>query len=60
MIKGYRIEIKGKMNGRPRKKKRVISSGPMPFSSINSNINYFFSESFTKYGVFGIKVWLFF
>lgn len=60
IIKGYRIEIKGKINGKPRKKKRVISSGPMPFSSINCNISYFFSESFTKYGIFGIKVWLFF
>ena len=59
-IKGYRIEIKGKINGKPRKKKRVISSGPMPFSSINCNISYFFSESFTKYGIFGVKVWLFF
>ena len=60
ILKGYRIEIKGKINGRPRKKKRVISSGPMPFSSIDCNINYFFSESFTKYGKFGVKVWLFF
>lgn len=60
IIKGYRIEVKGKMNGKPIKKKRIISSGPMPFSSVNCNISYFFSESFTKYGIFGIKVWLFF
>ena len=59
-IKGYRIEIKGKINGKPRKKKRVISSGPMPFSSVDCNISYYFSESFTKYGIFGVKVWLFF
>ncbi len=59
-IKGYRIEIKGKINGKPRKKKRIISSGPMPFSSIDCNISYYFSESFTKYGIFGVKVWLFF
>ena len=60
LLKGYRIEIKGKINGRPRKKKRVISNGSMPFSSSDANISYFFSESFTKYGIFGIKVWLFF
>jgi hypothetical protein len=60
LIRGYRVEIKGKMNGRLRKKKRIISSGRMPFSSVNSNISYFFSESFTKYGIFGVKVWLFF
>lgn len=60
LLRGYRIEIKGKINGKPRKKKKIISHGPMPFSSLNSNLKYFFSESFTKYGVFGIKVWFFF
>jgi len=60
LLKGYRIEIKGKINGKPRKKKKIICSGPMPFSSVDSNITYFFSESFTKYGTFGIKVWLLF
>lgn len=55
-LKGYRIEIKGKINGKPRKKKKIISNGRMPFSSTDENIKYSFSEVFTKYGVFGIKV----
>ena len=58
-IKGYRIEINGKFNGKPRAKKKIIAKGPMPFSSIDSNITYHFSQAYTKYGVFGIKVWFY-
>lgn len=31
----------------------------MPLSTINSNIDYSFKHIFTKYGTFGVKVWLF-
>lgn len=58
-IKGYRIEVRGKFNGKPRAKKKIISKGPMPFSMIDANIKYSYTTAYTKYGNFGIKVWIF-
>jgi len=59
IIQGFRIEICGKFNGKTRAKKKIISKGPMPFSTIDARIDYFFSQAFTKYGIFGIKVWFY-
>jgi hypothetical protein len=58
-VKGYRIEINGKFNGKGRAKKKVIAKGPMPLSTIDANVVYSFSEAFTKYGTFGVKVWFY-
>ena len=58
-IKGFKIEVNGKLNGSDRTKKKIISKGALPLSSINSNIVYKYVESHTRYGVFGIKVWFF-
>jgi hypothetical protein len=58
-IRGYRIEIRGKFNGKSRAKKKIIAKGPMPFSTFDSDIQYSYTTAYTKYGNFGIKVWIF-
>ena len=55
-IEGLWIQISGKVNGRPRKRKRVFRYGPMSLQGIAKNIDYSFSVAVTKFGAFGIKV----
>jgi hypothetical protein len=57
-IKGIRIDCSGRFNGIDRTRKITISQGILSFSNITSNLLYNFSTSYTKYGSFGIKVWI--
>lgn len=59
-FKGYRVQIKGRINGRGRAKKRVIQEGQIPLNSISKKINYGFSEAITPFGICSVKVWFFF
>jgi len=57
-IKRIKIALKGRFNGAPRAKKRLLSIGGTPPSlTLDSDINYSESTSFTSNGTFGIKVW---
>jgi ribosomal protein S3 len=57
-INGIKIIIKGRFNGAPRSRNRIIQSGRVPLQKIDSNISYCNTKVFTRYGVFGIKVWI--
>jgi ribosomal protein S3 len=58
-IYGIKIQIKGRINGTPRSKKKTISIGKsIKNLSIFYNINYHESTAFTKNGSLGVKVWL--
>ena len=57
-IKGVKIAINGRFNGAPRAKKKILKQGIVPLQSLNENINYHNSTSYTSNGTFGIKVWV--
>mmetsp|Transcript_196 Transcript_196/g.469 ORF Transcript_196/g.469 Transcript_196/m.469 type:complete len:318 (+) Transcript_196:1073-2026(+) len=57
-VKGIKIVIKGRINGRPRAKKRLIEIGQVPIQTLKSKIDYSESTSYTPNGTFGIKVWI--
>lgn len=57
-LEGVKLVINGKFNGAPRAKNKLILIGNVPIQSINKQIDYFDSISFTKNGTFGIKAWL--
>lgn len=57
-IKGIKIAISGRFNGAPRAKKKILKQGIVPLQSLNSNINYHNSTSYTSNGTFGVKVWV--
>jgi ribosomal protein S3 len=58
---GIRIKIKGRFNGRPRAKQRIISIGNgTPVLTLNSNIDYSESTSYTANGTFGVKIWMYY
>jgi ribosomal protein S3 len=56
-IKRIKISVKGRFNGAPRAKTKTLSIGVPPSLTLNSDINYSESTSFTPNGTFGIKVW---
>jgi small subunit ribosomal protein S3 len=56
--KGIKIIIKGRINGRPRTRTNTILIGNLPIQTFKANINYNNITTFTRYGTFGIKVWV--
>ena len=58
-LRGLRIKIAGKINGRSRKKTRVVTFGLMPLQTVSNNISYSYQVAVTKFGAFGVKVWMF-
>lgn len=58
LIKGVKIKIKGRLNGIPRAKHKIINIGKgVPNLTINSNINYAEKTSYTSNGTLGVKIW---
>jgi len=57
-IKGIKITVAGRFRGVLRAKKKTLTIGSIPLQSLNSNVNYYNSTSFTQNGTFGIKVWV--
>jgi len=55
-IKGVKLVIKGRINGRPRAKVIKIIAGSVPNQTLLTNIDYSESISFTKNGTFGVNV----
>jgi ribosomal protein S3 len=58
-VKGIKIKIKGRINGVPRAKHKIIKIGKrMSILSINSPISYAENTAFTANGTLGVKVWV--
>ena len=62
-IKGIRLEVSGKINGRRRRPKRtrrrLFRMGPIPFQQFKHRVDYSYRLVATKFGAFGIKLWVF-
>lgn len=57
-IKGGRFLITGRLKGKPRSSKKVTIKGKLLSSTLTSKINYSCIHAYTKYGKFGLKLWL--
>ena len=57
-VQGLKLVIKGRLNNAARAKKRVITIGKIPLTTINSNIDYSESTAFTSNGTIGVKAWV--
>lgn len=57
-IEGLYIKIRGRINGSDRRKQRKLNIGALPLQKMTALIDYNLQESFTVYGVFGVKVWI--
>jgi ribosomal protein S3 len=57
-IKGIKIKVKGRFNGKARSASKIIIIGEMPIQTLTEKIDYFESTSYTSNGTFGVKVWI--
>ena len=58
-IIGLRLLIAGKLLGKNRSSHQLISCGPMPAQTLNKDISFDKIHTFTPYGVFGLKLWIY-
>jgi hypothetical protein len=56
LFKSMRIYVTGKLNGKMRRKTYSFKLGRLAFQQINSNLDYFKSTSFTKFGTISVKI----
>ena len=57
-IVGVRVLLSGRFNGHNRARSKQIRVGVIGLQSTDHFIDYYSLPCFTKYGTFGIKVWL--
>ena len=57
-IKGIKIVVRGRLNKKPRSKKKLILIGRHPIQTLKSKISYSEATSYTQNGTLGIKVWI--
>jgi small subunit ribosomal protein S3 len=56
---GIKIQISGRLNGAEIARSETYKEGSMPLHTLQSKIDYAFCEAKTKYGMIGIKVWVY-
>ena len=57
-IKGVKIVIRGRLNGVPRAKQKIIIVGDVPVQSISAKLDYSQTTIHNSNGSYGIKVWV--
>ena len=57
-IKGVKIVIKGRLNGVPRAKQKMIVIGDVPTQSIAAKVDYSQTTIHNSSGSYGIQVWV--
>jgi len=57
-IKGVKILIKGRLNGVPRAKQKMIVVGDVPTQSISAKLDYSQTTMHNSNGSYGIQVWV--
>lgn len=57
-IKGIKLIIKGRLNGVPKAKHKILKIGDISIQTIDSNVDYSESTFHTVNGSYGIKVWI--
>lgn len=57
--KGAKVQISGRLGGAEIARTEGSTAGSIPLHTLRANIDYGFTESLTKYGTIGVKVWIF-
>lgn len=56
---GFKLQFKGRLNGKKRKNKIIIQKGKIPLNSLQSDIHYGFNNFKTPSGICSIKLFVF-
>jgi ribosomal protein S3 len=57
-VQGIKIIVRGRLNGAPRAKHKIITIGDVPTQRINANMDYAQTTSHDANGSYGVKVWI--
>jgi len=57
--KGVKIMISGRLGGNEIARTEWYQDGRLPLHTLKADIDYGFAESYTTYGVIGVKVWVY-
>lgn len=56
---GIKISCAGRLGGAEMSRAETFKQGKIPLSTLRADIDYGFAESFTTYGIIGIKTWIY-
>ncbi|SHK31888.1 30S ribosomal protein S3 [Thermocrinis minervae] len=57
--KGVKVQVKGRIGGAELARAEWFLVGRMPLQTLRADIDYGYARAYTKYGVLGIKVWIY-
>merc|ERR1712238_233460 len=57
-VKGVKMIVRGRLNGAPRAKQKIIIIGDIPVQSISTKLDYSQATAHNSNGSYGIKVWV--
>jgi small subunit ribosomal protein S3 len=57
--KGIKVRVSGRLNGAEIARSEWYLQGQLPLHTLRADIDYGFSQSYTTYGVIGVKVWIY-
>jgi len=57
--KGIKVRVSGRLNGAEIARSEWYLQGQLPLHTLRADIDYGFAEAHTKYGVIGVKAWLY-
>jgi small subunit ribosomal protein S3 len=58
-VRGVKIQVSGRLNGAEIARSEWIREGRVPLQTLNARISYAKQRAYTKYGIIGVKVWIF-
>jgi small subunit ribosomal protein S3 len=56
---GAKVHVAGRLNGADIASKEWYQEGRVPLHTLRANIDYGFTEAETKFGIIGVKAWVF-
>ena len=58
-VKGVKISISGRLDGSEMARYEWLKSGRIPLQTIRADVDFGQREALTKYGIIGVKVWIY-
>jgi small subunit ribosomal protein S3 len=58
-VKGIKIQVSGRLNGAEIARTEWLRKGRVPLQTLRARVDYTHTTAYTKYGLLGIKVWVF-
>lgn len=57
--KGAKVSVSGRLNGVEMARREWVSFGRIPLHTLRADIDYATANSYTTYGIIGVKVWIY-